>query len=145
MEALSSESGPARPELPRAEWIIMQVVWDAVESVSEISVRELLPAVRRKRKWHVSTVKTMAYRLVKKGYLSSRIQGKTCYYRPTVSRDQATRKSVASFSKPRRVHSGRSWQEWEGIRKGTTVCRLIRPTASEGRTLPRICESPANY
>ena len=97
MRASSSESGPARPELTRAEWIIMQAVWDAVESVPEISVSELLPAVRRKREWHVSTAKTMADRLVKKGYLSSRIQGKTCYYRPTVSRDQATRRSVASF------------------------------------------------
>jgi len=85
-----------RPPLPKSEWIVMQAVWDAVENEAEVTVTELLPAIIRKRKWHVSTVKTMADRLVKKGYLASRIRGKTCFYRPTVSREQATRKSVAS-------------------------------------------------
>ena len=74
----------------------MQAIWDAVEHEEEVTVTELLPAIRRKRKWHVSTAKTMADRLVKKGYLTSRIRGKTCFYRPTVSREQATRKSVAT-------------------------------------------------
>lgn len=88
---------PNRPELPRSEWIVMQAMWDAVEREAEVTVMEIMPAIRRKRKWHFSTAKTMADRLVKKGYLESRIRGKTCFYKPTVSREQATRRSVASY------------------------------------------------
>ena len=75
----------------------MQAVWEAVEDEPEVTVMEILPAIRKKRPWHFSTAKTMAGRLVKKGYLSSRIRGKTCFYKPTVSREQATRRSVASY------------------------------------------------
>lgn len=87
----------ARPELSRSEWAVMQAVWEAAEKEAEITVSEILPRIQKRRKWHVSTLKTTMDRLVGKGYLASRIRGKTCFYKPVVSREQATRKSVASY------------------------------------------------
>jgi len=86
-----------KPDLSRAEWLVMQMVWEAAREESEITVSEILPSIQKQRKWHFSTAKTMMDRLVKKGYLSSRIRGKTCFYRPTVSKERVTKKSVASY------------------------------------------------
>ena len=87
----------ARPELSRSEWVVMQTVWKAVETEPEVTASELLPEILKKRKWHFSTAKTLLDRLVGKGYLTSRIRGKTCFYRPLVSQELTTRKSVASY------------------------------------------------
>lgn len=97
MEIHPKDSAKERPELSRAEWVVMQAVWRAVEGEPEITAREVLPDIQRKRKWHFSTAKTMLDRLVAKGYLASRLRGKTCFYRPLVSQEHATRKSVASY------------------------------------------------
>jgi BlaI family penicillinase repressor len=75
----------------------MQTVWRAVEAEPEVTASEILPEIQKKRKWHFSTAKTLLDRLVGKGYLISRLRGKTCFYRPLVSQEQATRKSVASY------------------------------------------------
>lgn len=75
----------------------MQAAWKAMEREPEITASELLPAVQEKRTWHFSTLKTMLDRLVKKGYLSSRIRGNTCFYQSTIPRDQAVRGAIGSF------------------------------------------------
>jgi predicted transcriptional regulator len=83
-----------RRALARSEWIVMRAVWRAVESEPEVAVSEVLPHIGKARTWHVSTVKTMMERLVDKGYLASRIRGKTCFYRPLVTQERAARRSV---------------------------------------------------
>ena len=86
-----------KPDLSRAEWIIMQAVWKAIEKDPEVTVSEIFPEIHKKKGWHVSTLKTTMDRLVKKGFLSSRVRGKTCFYTPTFSREQTTKKSLGSF------------------------------------------------
>jgi BlaI family transcriptional regulator, penicillinase repressor len=97
MKSDLNDTPKGRPELSRSEWVVMQTVWKAAEAEPEVTASELLPEILKKRKWHFSTAKTLLDRLVAKGYLASRIRGKTCFYKPVVSQAQTTRKSVASY------------------------------------------------
>ena len=84
-------------ELSQTEWMVMQVIWERVGEDPEITVSEILPEVARERDWHFSTLKTTMDRLVKKGVLSSRIRGKTAFYKPEITRDQAARASIGGI------------------------------------------------
>ena len=97
-----SKSPPKRASgshaaLPRAEWLVMQAIWEATETEPEVTISEILPAIRKERDWHFSTAKTMADRLVRRGYLATRIRGKLSFYRPLISREQATKKSLTMY------------------------------------------------
>ena len=85
------------PELSRSEWIVMHAVWDSVQKEEETTAGELLPRVRLQRDWHFSTLKTTLERLVKKGYLASRIRGNTCFYRVEVPKPKATAQALTGF------------------------------------------------
>jgi len=97
MKSEETKSKERRPEISRSEWVVMQTVWKAVKTEPEVTASEILPEIRKKRKWNFSTAKTLLDRLVGKGFLISRLRGKTCFYRPLISQEQATRKSVASY------------------------------------------------
>lgn len=75
----------------------MKAVWDGVQDEPEITASEVLPAIQEDLDWHFSTLKTTMERLVKKGYLDSRIRGKTCFYKPAIPREEVARKSVGDF------------------------------------------------
>jgi len=84
-------------KLAPTEWLVMQALWRATRSEPEITASELLPAIQKRRKWHFSTLKTTLDRLVRKGYLLSRIRGNTCFYRSAVSREAATGRAIGTF------------------------------------------------
>jgi len=84
-------------DLTPAEWTVMKAVWEGVESDPDVTATELLPAVQEELDWHFSTLKTTMDRLVRKGYLDSRIRGKTCFYKPAVGQEEVVRKSVGDF------------------------------------------------
>lgn len=88
---------PSRPEPSPAEWDVLQAVWELTEVETEVAVSELRPKVFEKRDWSNATVKSTLDRLVKKGYLSSRIRGKTCFYRPIVPKEEVTHRSIRTF------------------------------------------------
>jgi BlaI family penicillinase repressor len=90
-------NSPTPKELTPAEWLVMQAVWQRASVEPEVTAGEILPEVAKRRPWHFSTLKTTMDRLVRKGYLASRIRGNTCFYGPSISREQATRASVDSF------------------------------------------------
>ncbi|MFC1498610.1 BlaI/MecI/CopY family transcriptional regulator [Verrucomicrobiota bacterium] len=92
-----NHAADSRQELSRSEWLIMQEVWKAVETEEEVAISEILPGIQDRRKWHVSTLKTMMDRLVKKGFLTNRIRGKTCFYKPAKSKNQTVKKSLMSY------------------------------------------------
>jgi len=94
---MPSKSSSIPKDLSPAEWMVMQVIWDSSDADPELTVSEILPEIEKRRDWHVSTLKTTMDRLVAKGYLASRVRGKTCFYRPLVSREQTTKHSVGSF------------------------------------------------
>ncbi len=72
-------------KLPESELETMLVVWH-----SEIPVRgsDLAAALVKSRGWNKSTVFTLLLRLVEKGFLECRKEGKNNYYRPLVSEQE---------------------------------------------------------
>lgn len=75
------------PDLPKAEWAVMQAVWDTGGGAATELQRVLHP----NHGWAYSTVKTMLDRLVQKGYLTATRDGGVYRYAPQVPRDSAVR------------------------------------------------------
>ncbi|MGX7025086.1 CopY/TcrY family copper transport repressor [Vagococcus hydrophili] len=68
-----------------AEWEIMRVVWTKNETTST----EVIEILEEKMAWKPSTVKTLLTRLVTKGYLETRKEGKQFIYYAVVSEQKA--------------------------------------------------------
>ena len=81
------------PGISEAEWDVMKVVWDH-EPVAASDVADRLAA---ERDWHPQTVKTMLTRLVGKGALAYKAEGKRYLYRAKISRDACVRHEGRSF------------------------------------------------
>lgn len=64
-----------------SEWEIMRVLW----SKDYLKSSEIIAVLYRKLGWSDSTIKTLLRRLVEKGAASRFKEGKTYYYRATVS------------------------------------------------------------
>jgi BlaI family penicillinase repressor len=81
------------PRISEAEWQVMDVLWtDSPRTANEI-VDELANA----REWEPATIKTMLNRLVKKGALRFRADGKRYLYTPAVTRDACVRSEGRTF------------------------------------------------
>jgi BlaI family penicillinase repressor len=82
------------PQISRAEWQVMKVVWDISTPCSAQSVIDALSATN---KWSVTTVKTLLGRLVQKGALSFIKEGKAYLYSAAVSRKACLAAEADSF------------------------------------------------
>ena len=92
------------PQLPDAEFEIMQIIWDNPTPITSGRVDLLLS---ESKTWHVSTVKTLLRRLVARGFLSaeksspeesgSQKSGKELLYTPLVSQDDYLRSETEAF------------------------------------------------
>ena len=79
---------PKNPvELTEAEWPVIKVVWDT-EPCTATAVREQLAKATG---WTYSTVRTLMDRMVAKGVLTARREGKLTIYQSAVTRRQAQR------------------------------------------------------
>jgi BlaI family penicillinase repressor len=74
-------------ELTEAEWPIIKAVWDT-EPCTATAVREKLA---KSTGWTYSTVRTLMDRMVAKGVLTARKEGKLTIYQSVVTRRQAQR------------------------------------------------------
>lgn len=72
-------------ELTEAEWTVIKAVWDS-EPCAAPEVQETL---FKATKWSYSTVRTIMDRMVLKGILRARKDGKTTRFTSAVTRDQA--------------------------------------------------------
>lgn len=85
------------PQISEAEYEVMKVVW-AYAPISTSQVVEKLTAVSS---WSPKTIQTMLLRLVKKGALSNRKEGRVFIYTPLVLEDEyrtgASRKFLDRF------------------------------------------------
>ena len=81
------------PGISEAEWDVMKVVWDH-EPIAASDVADKLAA---EREWHPQTVKTMLTRLVGKGALAYKPEGKRYLYRAKITRDACVRQESRSF------------------------------------------------
>ena len=73
----------AKP-ISNAEFEVMNVLW----TESPLAAADVSARVAGKTKWSSKTVKTLLARLVEKGALGHRSEGRRYLYRPLISRDE---------------------------------------------------------
>ena len=92
---------PMIPRISEVEWEIMRVVWER----SPLAASEIIDALTASDpSWHPRTAKTLLNRLVKKGALGFRKEGRAYLYRPRVAEKDCV--DVASTSFLDRVFGG---------------------------------------
>jgi BlaI family penicillinase repressor len=74
-------------ELTESEWSIIKAVWET-EPCSAPAIQERLS---KSTGWHYSTVRTLMDRMVSKGMLSAKKEGKLTIYNSTITRADAQR------------------------------------------------------
>jgi BlaI family penicillinase repressor len=72
-------------ELTESEWSVIKAVWETEPCTAPTIQEKLLKATG----WHYSTVRTLMDRMVAKGVLKARKEGKLTVYQSVVSRAQA--------------------------------------------------------
>src|SRR5579862_8284120 len=78
------------PPLSEAQTEIMNVVWEQ----GEVTLAQVCAALAPRRELARNTVQTQLTRLVEKGWLQHRSEGKAFYYRATVPREAARSRVV---------------------------------------------------
>lgn len=81
-------------KLTSVEWKLMNAVWKG-HPVTARGVAERLPGDER---WAYTTIKTMLTRLVSKGALAERKEGRTSLYEPLVTRKKARAKALGALA-----------------------------------------------
>ena len=81
------------PRISEAEWQVMDVLWQR----SPQTANDVVAALARSVEWEPATIKTMLNRLVKKGALKFKTEGKRYLYAPAVTRDACVRTEGRSF------------------------------------------------
>jgi predicted transcriptional regulator len=76
-----------------AESVVMEVLWRS----SPIATEDVMAALQPNGKWQESTVKTLLNRLLKKGALSARKEGRRYLYSPVLKRKQWLSQESAGF------------------------------------------------
>jgi BlaI family transcriptional regulator, penicillinase repressor len=74
-------------ELTEAEWSVIKAVWETEPCTAPAIQEKLLQPTG----WHYSTVRTLMDRMVAKGVLKARKDGKLTIYQSAVTRAQAQR------------------------------------------------------
>lgn len=83
------------PRISEAEWVVMKVIWDQ----SPILAQGVIDPLIKKGGWHSKTVKTLLGRLVKKGALEFRKEGRSYWYSPIVNEEDCIREEGRTFMK----------------------------------------------
>jgi BlaI family penicillinase repressor len=76
-----------------AEWSVLNAVWDR----APVSASEVAAALAADTQWHPKTVLTFLTRLVEKGVLAVRREGRANLYSPRLSREECIREESESF------------------------------------------------
>ena len=80
-------------QISDAEWIVMNLIWDS----QPVDARFVMDELGKPNHWSDATVKTMLHRLVKKGVLAHKADGKRYLYHAKVRRGNCVRKASRSF------------------------------------------------
>ena len=81
------------PRISDAEWAVMEFLWQQ----SPVTAVEVVQKLGPTRQWKNQTIRTMLRRLIDKGAVSYRAEGKVYYYKPAVSREKCVRLESRSF------------------------------------------------
>lgn len=85
-------------EISEAEMEIMKILWRQGEEATSAQLQ------RQCSDWKITTVLTLCKRLEDKGFLKRRKEGKTNYYRPTLTEEEYKAYQTQNFLEE--VHSG---------------------------------------
>jgi BlaI family penicillinase repressor len=94
------KTGKSSPHIAESEWEVMKVLWKK----SPMAAREIIDALASVKDWKPKTVKTLLNRLVNKGAVSFKQEGKNYIYTHAVSQKECARSEAKSFL--RRVYDG---------------------------------------
>jgi len=78
---ISQSTNMATVQISESEAKVMKVLWSA----QPLSTEQIFEKLAAAEDWHVSTVKTLLGRLVKKGALAAEADGRRFLYRPLIS------------------------------------------------------------
>lgn len=84
---------PQRDTLHHTEWDLLEALWE----LKRATAREVADALREKRGWAYSTVKTLLDRMVEKGTVSRRKVGSVWEYSAAVRAREARRTAWQRF------------------------------------------------
>jgi BlaI family penicillinase repressor len=82
------------PKLSESEWIIMKAFWKK----GAMALGDLVGELGGEQDWAYYTVKTLATRLVSKGWLTAKRVGGSYLYSPAVERSKAVRQALKDFT-----------------------------------------------
>lgn len=88
------------PSISESEWLVASEVW----SVEGLAAAEIAARLRDRTAWKQKTVNTFLARLVAKGVLAAKLEGRAYRYFARIPRDQCVRAESESFL--RRVFGG---------------------------------------
>jgi BlaI family penicillinase repressor len=83
----------ATPQISDAEWTVMKVLWER----SPLTSKEVVEALETSTVWKPKTIHTLLARLVRKGALSARKEGREYRFTPTVKSEDCQRSESHSF------------------------------------------------
>ncbi len=81
------------PRISETEWEVMKVVW----SRHPLPAQDIIDTLAAQDDWHPKTVKTLLNRLVRKGALGFRKEGRAYLYRPLVAETDCVAAVSESF------------------------------------------------
>lgn len=76
-----------------AEMRIMQALWDR----SPLTAADITSAMRRETEWRAGTIKALLNRMLNKGVISARKDGRRYLYSPVVERKDYLRRASSKF------------------------------------------------
>ena len=79
---MNSPSNTSPERISEAEHAVMEVLWDC----GKATAAEVCDAVCNQRDWSIATVKTLLSRLVQKGAIETRPDGRRFIYSPMIER-----------------------------------------------------------
>src|SRR5437016_8953111 len=82
------------PRISDAEWTVMAVLWEQ----SPRTAHDVVEALAGRVTWSAATIKTMLNRLVRKGAVRYRADGKRYLYTPGVSREVCVRSETRGLA-----------------------------------------------
>ena len=82
-----------QPRISESEWELMKICW----SRTPVTAQEMIDALAVRDDWHPKTVKTLLNRLVKKGALGFKKDGRAYLYHPLVAEKDCISAESKSF------------------------------------------------
>lgn len=71
-------------QVSEAESVVMQVLWDADGA---LAAEDVVAALARSQEWQEATIKTLLNRLLKKGAIAAKREGRRYLYSPVLQRE----------------------------------------------------------